>query len=75
MEPVATCTMPAGCMICATGMEWLEEYEPITATTPSSTKRLAHATEPSTVLALSQMESSTFLPSTSGCWSCATCTP
>src|SRR5690625_726083 len=66
---------PAACSASAAGMAWVVEIGPSTASTPSSMKRLAQATEPSTVLALSHTLSSIGMPLKVGFCRCAASTP
>jgi hypothetical protein len=73
VELVDSLMMPAACSTSAAGIAMLVEIGPRTAVTPSSTKRLAQATDPSTVVALSQMESSNELAS--GIWARAASIP
>ncbi len=72
VEPVLTMTTPASWSTPAAGMLWLDAYVPSTATAPSSMNRLAQATEPSGVLALSQIDNWMGLSRAESCSMCAT---
>src|SRR5690625_2803548 len=75
VEPFEIMITPASCSASAAGMAWVVEIGPSTASTPSSMKRLAQATEPSTVLALSHTLSSIGMPLKVGFCRCAASTP